>query len=104
MICIWNISGGLKFNSPKNNINLSGAKTTLFGMVGTGQDAFEQTTLDEPTFSVLDVANKTVYLIKTKEGNYIKVWVKEIDFANNINTAYFDYKVQPIVDLKLVKK
>ena len=97
-------SGGLKFNSPKNNINLSGAKTTLFGIVGTGQDAFDQTTLDEPTFSVVDVAADQVYLIKTQEGNYIKIWVKSIGFTNNVNTAYFDYKVQPIVNLKLVKK
>ncbi len=95
---------GLKFNSPKNNVNLSGAKTTLFDVVGTGQDAFDQTTLDEPTFSVADVVADQVYLIKTQEGNYIKVWVKSISLANNINTAHFDYKVQPIVNLKLVKK
>ncbi len=94
--------GGLKFYSPDNK--LTGGKTTLFGVVDTGQVAFDQTTLEEPTYSVLDVVSNTVYLIKTKEGNYIKVWVREIDFANNINTVYFDYKVQPIVDLRLVKK
>ena len=94
--------GRLKFYSPSNY--LTGGKTTLYSVVDTGQAAFDQTTLDEPTFSVVDVAANTVYLIKTKEGYYIKVWVKEINFTNNINTAYFDYKVQPIVDLKLVKK
>ena len=89
--------GGLKFYSPINY--LTGGKTTLYSVVDTGQAAFDQTTLDEPTFSVVDVAANTVYLIKTQEGYYIKVWIKNISFANNVNTAYFDYKVQPIIDL-----
>ncbi len=94
--------GRLKFYSPHDY--LPGGKTTLYSVIDTGQAAFDQTNLDEPTFSVIDVAANTVYLIKTQEGYYIKIWVKAINFANNINTAYFDYKVQPIVDLRLVKK
>lgn len=97
-------AGGLRFYSPDNSI-ISGAKSTLIGIVDTtGQAAFDQTTLDEPTFSVVDVVSNTVYLIKTQEGFYIKIWIKSISHANNIYTAYFDYKVQPIVDLRLVKK
>lgn len=94
--------GGLKFYSPVNY--LTGGKTTLYSVVDTGQAAFGQTTLDEPTFSVVEVSANTVYLIKTQENYYIKIWIKSISQANNIYTAYFDYKVQPIVDLKLVKK
>ncbi len=94
--------GVLKFYSP--NKYLTGGKSTLFGVVGTGQDAFNETTLDEPTFSEVDVVNGQVYLIKTQENNYIKIWVKGIVQNGGIYTVTFDYKVQPIVNLRLVKK
>jgi hypothetical protein len=94
--------GGLQFYSPDQF--LTGGKTTLFGIVGSGQQAFDQTNLNEPQYSNVEVDVDSVYLIKTKEGNYIKLWVKRIDIINNISEVIFEYKVQPISGLRIVKK
>lgn len=97
------VQGGiLKFFSPVKF--LQGGKTTLFSDIDSGQVAFSKTELDDPEFDEINVVNDHVYLLKTQENNYIKVWVKRIDVVNNLNTAYFDYKVQPITNLRIVKR
>lgn len=97
-----NSSGILVFSSPA--LFAPGTRTTLFNLVGQGQDAFDLTSLDEPAAFSADVDSNNVYLLKLQEGNYIKVWVKAIRFiANAVPPFYnviFDYKVQPIPELR----
>jgi len=97
---------GLYFYSPDQY--LADGKATLFGLVGTGSDAFYQTNLSEPQYSSIEVSLDNVYLIKTKQGNYIKVWVTNIQTITNANISIevvsFEYKVQPIANLIMVKK
>lgn len=99
-------SSGIYFYSPDQY--LADGKTTLFGLVGTGSDAFDQTNLSEPKYSSIEVSVDNVYLIKTEQGNYIKIWVKEIKTITNANSSIdvvsFNYKVQPIANLIMVKK
>ncbi len=97
---------GIYFYSPDQY--LADGKTTLFGLVGTGSDAFYQTNLSEPQYSSIEVQQGDVYLIKTEQGNYIKIWVTNIQQITNANISIdvvsFEYKVQPIANLIMVKK
>jgi hypothetical protein len=93
---------GLKFYSP--NMYLTGGKITFFGVVGTGSQAFDQTNLSEPQDSSISISVDNVYLIKTEEGNYIKLWVSRFDNIADISEVVFDYKVQPVSGLRIVKK
>lgn len=97
------VQGGiLKFFSPIKF--LQGGKNTLFSDIGTGQDAFGKTDLDEPEFDEITVVDDHVYLLKTQENNYIKIWISRIDVVNGLNKVYFEYKVQPIINLRVLKR
>lgn len=99
-----NSSGILVFSSPA--LFSPGTRTTLIEVVGTGQDAFDLTELNEPQDFTADVDSNTVYLLKLQEGNYVKVWVRSINFiAGAVPPFYnvlFDYKVQPIPELRVL--
>jgi hypothetical protein len=97
--------GQLKFFSP--NIQSPGTKTTLIRLIGTGDDAFDQVNLEEPNLTSVNVNEDEVYLLKTDEGYYIKVWVKDINLVVSVppyNEVSFEYKVQPIEGLRILKK
>lgn len=99
-----NSSGVLVFSSPA--LFPPGTRTTFFSLIGQGQDAFDLTNLDEPVDFSADVDSNNVYLLKLQEGNYVKVWVKSIRFIAGAVPPYynviFDYKVQPIADLRVL--
>ncbi|HZW38267.1 MAG TPA: fibronectin type III domain-containing protein [Ignavibacteriaceae bacterium] len=97
--------GGLRFYSPDQKT--PGTRVTKFDLVGTGQEAYDRTDLLEPALTSIVVVENNVYLIKTQEGNYIKVWVKKINPPAGSRTysyVTFDYKVQPIAGLRIVKR
>lgn len=97
--------GGLRFYSPDQKA--PGTRVTKFDLVGTGQEAYDRTDLLEPTLASIVVVENNVYLLKTQDNNYIKVWVKKINPpAGNRTYTYinFDYKVQPVAGLRVVKK
>jgi hypothetical protein len=82
-------------------------KTTAFSLVGSGLQAFDETDLLEPSGSIIKVQLDNVYLIKTHEGYYIKIWIKAINPPSgnrNYFIVNFDYKVQPVEGLRLVKR
>jgi hypothetical protein len=98
-------NGVLKFYSP--NTQTPGTKTTLIKLVGTGDNAFDQVTLEEPDLTSIIIKDDEVYLLKTDEGYYIKVWVKDINPVVSIppySEVQFEYKVQPIKGLRILKK
>ncbi len=99
-----NSTGILVFSSPA--LFSPGIRTTLISIVGTGQDAFDLTELDEPQDYLADVDSNTVYLLKLQEGNYVKIWVKSINFVAGAVPPFFnvlfDYKVQPIAGLRVL--
>ena len=94
----------LTFYSPK--LFSPGIKSTKFIFIGKGEDAFDQTYLPEPVDDSIRVDSDNVYLLKTQEGNYVKIWVKSIHFiAGSIPPFYnvtFDYKLQPIADFRVL--
>ena len=97
------LTGELLFYSP--TLFTPGTRSTYFSLVGSGQEAFDLTNLDEPTFTSVNVALDNVYLLKTQEGYYIKIWIREIDYINYVVPYYnvlFDYKVQPIAGLRVL--
>jgi hypothetical protein len=96
--------GNLRFYSPSAQ---GGSKTTLLGLVGGGQSSFDRTDLNEPTENNAQVVEDVVYLLKTQENNYIKVWVKSINQVVSVppyTNVEFEYKVQPIEGLRIVKR
>jgi hypothetical protein len=82
-------------------------KSTIFSLVGSGSQAFNETELLEPSGSIIKVQQDNVYLIKTEENYYIKIWIKEI-LDNILTSGYyslkFDYKVQSVEGLRVVKR
>ncbi len=94
----------LTFYSP--NHFSPGTRTTKFLKVGPGQDAFDQTYMNEPDKDSVNVDSNYVYLLKTMDGYYIKVWVKAVNYIAGAIPPYysvtFDYKVQPIEGLKVL--
>ncbi len=96
-------NGQLTFYSP--NIQSPGTKTTLFRLIGTGDDAFDQTELEEPDQTSIAVNDDEVYLIRTDEGNYIKIWISQISDVGSpaYSNVRFEYKVQPIQGLRVLK-
>lgn len=82
-------------------------RSTIFSLVGAGQQAFNETELLEPSGSIIKVQQDNVYLIKTQDNHYIKIWVKEI-VNNTSTTGYytvsFEYKVQPVEGLRILKR
>jgi hypothetical protein len=96
----------LYFYSP-DQFELINARTTLIGIVGTGEEAFDNTELQEPSMSFAEVRVDNVYLLKTEDEYYIKIWVKSI--VNIIDPfpykhVIFEYKVQPAKGLMLLKR
>lgn len=104
-------TGALFFKSPDFLDELLGTsyKYTRMDLIGYGQEAFDETIISKPDSlfrTEAPVSKDGVYLIKIQEGNYIKVWVKDIQQIGN--PAYFNvkfyYKVQPIVGLRILKR
>lgn len=94
----------LTFFSP--SVFSPGIKSAKLMRIGTGEEAFSETILPEPTADSVRVDTNNVYLIKTQEGYYIKLWVKSIHYvAGSIPPFYnitFDYKLQPIAEFRLL--
>lgn len=99
-----NLSGILVFYSP--SLFTPGTRFTLFSLVGSGEGAFDSTTLAEPSLTSIDVDINNVYLLKTQDGYYIKVWVKDLkqipDVVSPYYRALFDYKVQSVAGLRVL--
>ncbi len=103
-------SNVLTFYSPNVKAAYPGARTTKFAVVPkTAQDGFDLVEgLEEPTLSAVSVVKDNVYLLKTQDSIYVKVWVKNIRTTGSGTDAYktaeFEYKIQPITNLRVVKK
>lgn len=103
-------SNVLTFYSPNVKASFPGARITKFAVVPkTGQDGFDLVEgLEEPTLSAVSVVKDNVYLLKTQDSIYVKVWVKNIKTTGSGADAYksaeFEYKIQPIVNLRVVKR
>lgn len=92
----------LNFLSP--NQFPPGSKVTRIELLGSGISAYNDTELSEPLQIALPVAVEldNVYLLKTQESFYIKLWVKNISSNGAIQPVYtitFDYKLQSIAGL-----
>ena len=80
-------------------------KLTRMKLLGSGQSAFDETDLPEADETILLVENGNVYLLKTQEDYYVKIWIKSIDppvIGHNYYTVHFDYKLQPIQGLRVL--
>jgi hypothetical protein len=103
-------SNVLTFYSPNVKAAFSGARVTKFAVVPkTAQEGFDLVEgLEEPTLSAVSVVKDNVYLLKTQDSIYVKVWVKNIKTTGSGTDAYksaeFEYKVQPITNLRVVKR
>ena len=102
--------GQLTFYSPGAvpNNPITYPRETKFSIVGTGENFFDKwlgsySDLTEPSSLTIGVTKDNVYLIKTQDSTYIKLWVKDIT-----GTAYksvnFSYKLQPVQNLKVLKR
>jgi hypothetical protein len=107
---IDSMSNVLTFYSPNVKAAYPGARVTKFAIVPkTAQDGFDLVEgLEEPTLSAVSVVKDNVYLLKTQDNIYVKVWVKNIKITGSGTDAYktveFEYKIQPIVNLRVVKR
>lgn len=107
---IDSMSNVLTFYSPNVKAAYPGARITKFAVVPkTAQEGFDLVEgLEEPTLSAVSVVKDNVYLLKTQDSIYVKVWVKNIKTTGSGTDAYqtveFEYKIQPIVNLRVVKK
>ena len=94
-------SGTLFFYAPdffENNF-----RSSKINLVGLGQNAFDETDLQEPDKTGIAISDESVYLLKTQEGNYIKIWIREIDeVQGQYFNVKFEYKVQPIQGLRIL--
>lgn len=80
-------------------------KLTRIKNIGSGQSAFNETDLPEADETFLIVNLGDVYLVKTQEGYYAKIWIKSIDppgLGQSYYTVHFDYKLQPIQGLRVL--
>ena len=84
-------------------------KYTRMVLIGFGQETFDETLISKPDSlfrTEAPVSKDGVYLLKTQEGNYIKIWVK--NYEQTGSPAYFNvkfyYKVQPITGLRILKR
>lgn len=98
----------LKFFSPNNSkVSITNGHNTLISLLGTGKAAYDKAEgLAEPALNELEITPDNVYLIKTQGGIYVKIWVKSVGKAgsNSYNTVTFDYKLQPIAGLRVLKR
>lgn len=103
-------SNVLTFYSPNVKAAFPGARITRFAVVNkTGQAGFDLVEgLEEPSLAAVSVVKDNVYLLKTQDSIYVKVWVKNIKTTGTGTDAYrtaeFEYKIQPITNLRVVKK
>ena len=82
-----------------------GYKLTKMKNIGSGLSAFDYTDLPEADETFLAVNLGDVYLVKTQEGYYAKIWIKSIDppsLDQGYYTLHFDFKVQPIQGLRVL--
>jgi hypothetical protein len=104
-------TGTIFFKSPDFLDELLGTsyRYTKMDLIGYGQEAFDETIISKPDSlfrTEAPVSKDGVYLLKTQESNYIKIWVKNIEQTGNpsyFNVKFF-YKVQPIVGLRILKR
>lgn len=97
------VSGSLNFYSPQKYS--PGTNVTFMEYVGLDSAAFNNTSLKEPDIdSAASVKVRNVYLLKTRDNYYIKVFVRTIDnsVSANYQTVYFDYKVQSVPGLRVL--
>lgn len=100
----------LTFFSPDFIIkNTNVRKTRFYLLPTTGQKAFEDIlSLEEPSLTGVSVNKDNVYLLRTNDSIYVKLWVKDIRTVGSGVNAYqsvdFAYRLQPIVNLRVVKK
>ncbi|MFO7446342.1 MAG: fibronectin type III domain-containing protein [Ignavibacteriaceae bacterium] len=97
-------SDQLMFKSP-NQVHTSG-KVTFIDSIGAGSAAFSNTNLQEPAGTSVPVSDENVYLLKLSGNNYIKLWVKEIGQIGDppYSNVRFEYKVQPIEGMRILKR
>jgi hypothetical protein len=91
------------FFSP-NGLN-ENYKLTRIKNIGSGQSAFDETDLPEADETFLIVNLGDVYLVKTQEEYYAKIWIKNItppDDNQSYYTVQFEYKLQPIRGLRVL--
>lgn len=93
----------LSFVSPQS---FGASHITLYSQLpGTGEEAFNSTeNLAEPNLTTMPVRQNTVYLLKTYDNYYIKVWVTSISQGGAFRTVNFLYKAQPIEGFKVLKR
>lgn len=99
---VLNIQGtSIYFVSP--NQFPPGSRATRMEMIGQGLSKFNDTELSEPLFlNPLLVEEDNVYLLRTQENFYIKLWVKDISISSGLPAEIkvtFDYKLQSIAGL-----
>jgi hypothetical protein len=94
-------ASGLRFYSPSEQA--PGSRMTRFELIGQGQAAFDQTQLNEPTAPSIVAVPDNVYLLKLQSNHYVKIWVKSIQSAAGYQIVNFDYKLQPIEGLRVLK-
>jgi hypothetical protein len=102
-------TGILFFKSPDflDELNGTNYRYTKMNLLGYGQQFFDNAILSNPDSlfrTEAPVSIDGVYLLKTEEGNYIKLWVKDIQQTGNpvyFNVKFY-YKVQPISELKVL--
>jgi Fibronectin type III domain len=97
-----NSGGKLTFYSPGNFP--PGLRNTEISLVGDNLDAFDQTNLVEPQSHSQLVNLGKVYLLKTEDNYYIKVYVTSIGnpVSTNFKTVKFEYKVQSVQGLRVL--
>jgi hypothetical protein len=80
-------------------------KLTRMKLIGSGQSGFDETNLPDADETILLAENDNVYLLKTQENYYIKIWIKSVEppgLNHDHFTIHFDYKVQPIKGLRVL--
>lgn len=80
-------------------------KLTRIKNIGSGQEAFDETDLPEADETFLIVNLGDIYLVKTQEEYYAKIWIKSItppDDNQSYYTVQFEYKLQPIRGLRVL--
>lgn len=96
--------GVLSFFSPQ--AKTPGTRRTFMAQLGTGQTAYDRTEgLVEPNLTNIGVTVDNVYLLRTQDSIYVKVWVRSIarEGTNTFSTVTFDSKLQPIEGLRVLK-
>jgi len=80
-------------------------KLTRMKLIGSGQSGFDKVDLQEADETILPAENDNVYLLRTQENYYIKIWIKSVEppsLNHDHYTIHFDYKVQPIRGLRVL--